>query len=358
MEHMPIKIMIADDNELLSSALYQFLKAKCYDVCVVSSGHDALERFACCDISIVIVDINLGDMSGLDVMSEIKRMYPPCQIIVITGCGDESKAVQALRSGACDYIAKPFNMEILAHSVKQCIEKFELMRENSVYQKQLEELVKQRTSELEEMNVNLKQILVKTVESLSRTVEIRDPYTYGHMTRVAELACKISDDIGMDSKFRTCVKMAGSLHDIGKLYVPHEILSKPTKLLPEEFMLVKCHCLFGYNILKEIPFKCEIARAVKQHHEKLDGSGYPDGLKGDEISLEAQLLAVCDVVEAIASHRPYRPALGLTEAVDEITRHKGTKFNVDFVNSCINVITQCDYDLEEIFRIRDETVEV
>lgn len=183
----------------------------------------------------------------------------------------------------------------------------------------------------------LETVLEQTAIALASAVEKRDPYTAGHQKRVAQLACAIAREMGFSDEEIRGVNVAGILHDIGKICVPAEILSKPAPLNDLEYAMIKSHCLAGYDILKGIHFTWPVAEIVMQHHERIDGSGYPQGLSGDEILLEAKILGVADVVESVASHRPYRPSLGSQRAIDEIHRNSGTLYDHDAVNACVQV---------------------
>lgn len=181
---------------------------------------------------------------------------------------------------------------------------------------------------------HLAQVYHQVIKTLSMTVEIRDPYTAGHQRRVAQLAVAIAQELGLSQDRQESLRIACSLHDIGKVTVPAEILSKPGHINPLEQELVKSHSRVGYEILKEIDFPGEIADFVLQHHERLDGSGYPAGLQGDEISLEARIIAVADVMEAMIFHRPYRPGLGVEKALEEISQERGKGLDAGVVDAC------------------------
>jgi PAS domain S-box-containing protein len=180
-----------------------------------------------------------------------------------------------------------------------------------------------------------RQAIVNTVQAIALTIEKRDPYTAGHERRVADLGVAIAREMRLPESQVEGLYMAGLIHDVGKIEVPAEILSRPGALSPAQFALVKTHCQAGYDIIKDIPTPWPLAAVALQHHERLDGSGYPNGLKGDDICIEARIMAVADVVEAMMSHRPYRAALGIDAALTEITAGRGTRFDAAAVDACI-----------------------
>jgi putative nucleotidyltransferase with HDIG domain len=188
--------------------------------------------------------------------------------------------------------------------------------------------------------------MIATVNTLASTVEMRDPYTAGHQRRVTILACAMAEEMGLTEEQFDGLRMAGLVHDIGKFSVPVEILNKPGRISETEFSIIKHHSQAGYNILKEIEFPWPVAQIVLQHHERLNGSGYPQGLKNGGIMLEAKILAVADVVEAMASHRPYRPALGINAALEEITKNQGILYEPEIVDVCKRLFTEKGFAFE------------
>ncbi|MCX6009176.1 MAG: HD domain-containing protein [Chloroflexi bacterium] len=187
---------------------------------------------------------------------------------------------------------------------------------------------------------SLRGVLTETVKSIVILGETRDPYTAGHQQRVAELACAIAGEMGLSEDQIEGIRVMGVIHDIGKVAVPAEILSRPGKLSNYEFGIIKTHPQAAYDILKGLEFPWPVAQAILQHHERLNGSGYPNGLSGEDIILEARILGVSDVVEAMASHRPYRPALGMDKALNEISQNKGTVYDANVVDVCLKLFTQ------------------
>ncbi|MES9958406.1 MAG: HD domain-containing phosphohydrolase [Sedimenticola sp.] len=189
-------------------------------------------------------------------------------------------------------------------------------------------------------------VLVKTIQAIALTVEKRDPYTAGHQERVSDLASAIAVEMGLTEEQVEGIRMGAMIHDIGKVYVPGEFLNRPGKLTEDEFSIIKTHAQVGYDIVKDIDFAWPVAEMILQHHERLNGSGYPNGLKGEEIILEARIMAVADVVEAISSHRPYRPGLGMDVALGEITDNRGTFYDPDAVDACLRLFNEKGYQIE------------
>jgi putative nucleotidyltransferase with HDIG domain len=189
----------------------------------------------------------------------------------------------------------------------------------------------------------LRQSLEQSIQTIASTVEARDPYTAGHQVRVAQLATAIAREMGLPEEQVNGIQLAAIVHDLGKIHIPAEILARPGKISDIEFSLIKTHPQAGYDILKDVKFPWPIAEMVLQHHEKLDGSGYPRGLKGGQIILESRILTVADVVEAMSSHRPYRPALGIDAALDEVTRKRGAHYDPQVVDACIKLFKEKNY---------------
>ena len=200
--------------------------------------------------------------------------------------------------------------------------------------------LKQKELKLQESQQRLQKSLRDFTKALAKMVESRDPYTAGHQERVAELAVAIAKEMGLPERRLTGIRIAGLLHDMGKISIPAEILTKPTQLSEIELALVKTHPQVAYEVLREIDFPWPVAEIIYQHHERWDGSGYPRGLKDDEILLEARILAVADVVEAMSSHRPYRPAYSIEEALEELTRNKGKLYDPEVVEACVRVFKE------------------
>ncbi|MBI4763515.1 MAG: HD domain-containing protein [Deltaproteobacteria bacterium] len=260
---------------------------------------------------------------------------------MVTGVDDPDVVEKALELGAYGYIVKPFKVSEVIINISSVLRRQRLEAENRIYQKNLEKMVADRT-------LKLHSALNGVIQAIGRTVESRDSYTAGHQRRSAELARSIARKLGLAEDRVEGIHMAGMIHDLGKLSVPAEILSKPAQLTGIEFDLIKAHPKVGYNILKEIDFPWPLAIVILQHHERINGSGYPNGLRGEETLLEARILAVADVVEAMASHRPYRPAVGIQKALEEISNNKGLLYDPEAVMACLKLF------YEDQFRFSNE----
>jgi putative nucleotidyltransferase with HDIG domain len=237
-------------------------------------------------------------------------------------------------------------IESIGASFKERHAFFQKAKETLLDKEVLEQMIAERTANLRKTMKDLRKALDAIVHVLALTVEVRDPYTAGHQRRVANLARAIAAEMGILKEVAESIYMGGVIHDLGKISVPAEILSKPSRLSENEFNLIKDHPQVGYNILKNIEFPWDIARMVLQHHEKMDGSGYPQGLSGEDILLEARILTVADIVEAMASHRPYRPALGIDKALEEISINKGKFYDTEAANACLRIFKDKEFEFK------------
>jgi PAS domain S-box-containing protein/putative nucleotidyltransferase with HDIG domain len=206
---------------------------------------------------------------------------------------------------------------------------------------------KRAEMELKESWERLHQALEGTIQAMALTIEIRDPYTAGHQRRVSKLSCAIARELGMSEDQVEGIRVAGDIHDIGKIYVPAEILSKPGQITAIEYGIIKTHPQIGFDILKTIKFPWPVAQIVLQHHERLDGSGYPLAISGDQILKEARILSVADIVEAMSSHRPYRPAQGIGKALEEVVQNKGLFYDSDVVEACVKLFQEKNFRFDD-----------
>ena len=340
-------VLIVDDNATNIDLLVNTLQQE-YRLGIAKRGANALEYATKYHPDLILLDIMMPEMDGYEVCTRLKenpdtRSIP---LIFISGMTETVNKTKGFEMGAVDYITKPFHTAEVKARVQTHIAlaqmKSRLQSQNAL----LEEMVEKKTVELQEM-------LHGSICSMAMMVEIRDPYTAGHQQRVAQLACAIAKKMGLSARIIEGIRIAGLLHDVGKIRIPVSILNRTGKLLDAEMDILKIHPQISYEILKNIAFPWPCAQMVFQHHERMDGSGYPLGLRGDEILLESRILSVADVTEARSSFRPYRPAQGIEAALTELREHRGTLYDVDAVDACLDLFAggefQFDYDQQKPF---------
>ncbi len=333
-------ILVVDDEEQILNMLKYLLEANNYGCTLAINAQEARNAMKDQHFEVVLCDVNMPGESGMDLARYVLTEYADTAVLMVTGADDPEIARTALEIGAYGYIIKPFKPSELIINVANAIRRRDLEIRSRDHRQNLERLVAERTEKLQDTLNHLQKILEGTIQAIAKTVESRDPYTAGHQERVTQLATAIAKELDMDGHRLEGLKMAGVIHDLGKISVPAEILSKPGRITETEFGLIKVHPQVGYDILKDIDFPWAIAQIVLQHHEKMDGSGYPQALSGNDILMEARILCVSDVVEAMASHRPYRAALGINVALEEIKKNSGILYDVEVVNACLNLFTQ------------------
>lgn len=341
-----MKILIVDDEKSIRLTLGEFLRREGYAVESAVDAETALsmrpEFF-----DIIITDVIMPRISGIELLKRVRERCDNVQIIIMTGEPTVDTAVMAVREGAYDYLIKPINKENLIRTVRQAAhlkslndEKLRLELANQQYQKNLEILVKNRTGALQKAMQSI-------IYLLSSVVELRDPYTAGHQRRVGNLASAIAQAMDMNTYIVEYIRIIGYIHDIGKIVIPSDILAKPGKLNALEMEMIKIHSTQGYEMLSKVDLPPIIGETVYQHHERLNGSGYPRGLSGNSILKEAQVIIVADVVEAMMSHRPYRPALGTEAALDEIRANSGILYRPEVVDACVELFEKNGYVIDD-----------
>lgn len=350
-----LKVLLIEDNQddvVLVSQYLAKLSAARVEIESCSRLDEALKRLGESDakIDVILMDLNLPDSNGLETFSMVHRCVPRIPIVVLSEVDDERLAVQAVREGAQDYLVKgQVNGDLLLRAMHYSVERMRTEEALRQVREELKARVQERTVELALANETLRRMVKevslageevrKALEGLihvvSLTIETRDPYTAGHQKGVADLAQAIAHLMGLPPERIEGLRLAAKVHDLGKISIPAEILAKPTHLNEIEMNLIQIHPQSGYDILKKVEFPWPIAQIVLQHHERIDGSGYPQGLTGPDILLEAKILGVADVVDAMCSHRPYRPAPGLEQALAEIRRNRGRLYDPTVVDSCL-----------------------
>lgn len=328
-------ILVVDDDTSIGQVMHIGIEQSGYKCFVADSPRKALSILEQHHVDVVVTDIKMPDMSGIELGKIAKSRYQT-EVIIMTGFITDFNYEDIVREGASDFIQKPVRIPEFIARLKRV-----LSERASRYE------LKQTLMKLQ-LNLDKFQLAMEgIVEAISVAVEMRDPYTAGHQKRVADLSCAIATLMGMHKEDIYGLRMASVIHDLGKLTVPAGILSKPGKLSDLEYQLIKSHVRAGYDILKQIDFPWPIADIILQHHERLNGSGYPQGLTKDQIILPARILAVADVFETIASHRPYRPALGLQPAIDELRLNRGTLYDSQVVDVCLSLVEKGQFEFTD-----------
>lgn len=326
-------ILVVDDDRAIRNLLHQKIKRSGYECFMAGDAQEALRVLEKQDIDVVITDINMPGLSGDKLTRIVKQKYDT-DVIIMTAYLEDFTYDRAIRTGASDFIEKPIRLNELIVRLERVLRERQLLQERDQAERELRDNVDK-----------LRRAIGGVVQAMARTVEIRDPYTAGHQKQVAGLASAIAREMGLSEDNVEGIRVAGMIHDVGKISVPAEILGKPTRLTELEFGIIKTHPEVGYDILKSIEFPWPIAQIVLQHHERMDGSGYPQGLSGEDILLEARIIGVADVVEAMASHRPYRAGLGIDKALQEISRNKGIFYDPDVVDACLGLFKDKGFKL-------------
>ena len=353
-------ILVIDDEELLRTMISTFLRRRNFIPVTAANGMLGLQEFDRLVPDLVLVDLRMPEMNGLDFLTGLREKSSETPVIVISATEHLSDVVEALRRGAWDFIIKPIDLTLLEHAIQKSLERARLLRENARYRLFLEEEVRKRTEELDrelQTRIAAQNALRESLDviegamksfilAMTRIVETRDPYTAGHQQRVSQMACTIAEEMGMAAEQVDTIRWASLIHDIGKISVPAELLNKPGRLSEIEFNIIKTHPVIGYNILSPIEFPWPLAETVFQHHEKMDGSGYPRGLLGNEIMPEARIIRLADVVEAMSAHRPYRPRLSTDQIILDLQQERGTSFETQVVDVCLKLISDKRLDLE------------
>ncbi len=325
-------IMVVDDEDLIRDMILQGVKLAGYRCISAGNGDEALILMEKNRVDIVITDINMPGMNGIELTQKIRKDFDS-DIIIMTGFVKDFSYENVIVQGASDFIQKPVTLDELELRLQRVLKERTIFAErNKAEEENMQALQK------------LRKTIIGTIYAMAMTIEIRDPYTAGHQRRVANLSRAMGKELCLSPDQIEGLGMAGVIHDLGKISIPSEILSKPGNLSRLEYEIMKTHPQVGYDILKSIEFPWPLAEITAQHHERLDGSGYPFGLKENEIIFETKILSVADVVEAMASHRPYRPVEGgINYALDEISKQRGIAYDPQVVDVCLYLFNKKDY---------------
>jgi putative two-component system response regulator len=322
------RCLIVDDDAQIRQVLARVIRTHGLSTLEAKSGADALAVLAReGEVPICVSDIYMPEMDGVTFLREVLKKYPDMAVIMLTGVAEVNTAVECLKMGALDYISKPVILEEVRARLDKALQKRDLVLQNRYYQQNLETRVK----ELDRSN---RLSIINGVQTLVQALEAKDAYTSGHSTRVSRYATKAAVRLGFTGDSLEHIRLGGELHDIGKIGTREDILNKPGPLSHEEFQHIKAHATLGEKILA--PFLAAspaVLRIVRSHHERLDGSGFPDSLRGDQIPLEARIVAVVDAFDAMTTDRAYRRPRSAAEAVQELRRCAGAHFDPAVVDA-------------------------
>jgi len=321
------KILVVDDEEAIREVVSTMLEAQGFECATAENGRLAqayLERHT---PDLVLSDMVMPEMDGIRLLEWVHGHNPDIPVIIVTAMHDLATALEAIRRGAYDYILKPFERDQLFLSVRRALDHRRLVLENQKYQSDLERVVEERTGQLKGTLQQLEQSYDDTLEALGGALDLKDAETEGHCRRVTAFTIAIAKAMKVSPLDLPVIARAAFLHDIGKMAIPDSVLRKPGPLNDDERKVMRTHCDIGYNMVTRIPFLREAAQIVLAHQEYFDGTGYPRGLKGEEIPLGARIFAVADALDAMISDRPYRKALSVAHARGEIKRCSGTQFD-------------------------------
>jgi putative nucleotidyltransferase with HDIG domain len=313
----PIAVLVVDDDESVRTIVSRFLVARGYRVDAAASGAAALKSLARARFPLAVFDVDMPAMSGVELVRHALRADPDLAIVMLTGADDAATATEALSSGAFDYLTKPIDSAIFEQAIGKALHKRRLLIEQRRIERLIREEVDSKAAELHALSMNVAETLIKAMEAKS-------PYLRGHAKRTSELAASIAEALGLDATTIEQVRLAGRLHDVGKIGIRDAVLDKPGKLTPEEVEHVRDHVRIGMEILSPLAHLGPVLRFVADHHERWDGTGYLQAFRGEEISIGGRILAAVDAFDAVTTRRSYQEAMPRTEAIAYLGSHVGT----------------------------------
>ncbi len=316
-----LSCLVVDDEPHLRHILVRLLTEEGFACREAGNGTEALRELERKPADLIISDIRMPELDGIQLLPELRRRWPDSAVVMVTAVSEVRSAIWCLTEGALDYVAKPFQVEDVQARVRQALEKRRLILENRDYQQNLERKVDAQARRIEEL-------FVVGVQSLAHALEAKDPYTRGHSARVASYAMAVARTLGLDEGALADLRIGAELHDVGKIGVRESVLNKPDKLTDEEYLHIMEHTVIGEKILTPLlKDRPGILHIVRSHHERVDGSGLPDGLKGDAIPLTVRIVTVVDAFDAMTTGRAYRPPLSTPAVMQELRIESGRQFD-------------------------------
>lgn len=334
----PLRLLLVDDEPEIRKILSTQLKSEGFVIDEVSSSREAIGQMRRRDYSAVLCDIRMNGMSGVELLQAIRVFDHRIAFLLVSGLNDLSLAVESMKLGADDYIPKPFKLEEMRERVLKALERRRKLWESLNRERNMASAIQERDREILKRDREIHALFLKGVQSIVLSLEAKDRYTKNHSKKVSELSDKIAEEMGFGPSMRRRIRIAALLHDIGKIGIDRKILHKEGPLTDEEYEKIKEHPLISERILKPMMRRFpDIVLSVRHEHEKFDGSGYPDGLKGDSIPMASRIIAVADCHDAITSDRPYRKTQAKEIAVRVIETGSGTQFDPNVVTAYLKV---------------------
>jgi len=333
-----VTVLVVDDEEPIRNALRKFLKQQQFEVHAASSAEEALQQLRLHKISLMLSDIRMPGTSGVDLVPQALEIEPELAILMLTAVNDATSAALCMQRGAMDYLTKPIELVDLGRAVQRALKRRETLVENRHLNQWLKEEVTTRTAELHRQQHRMERISTATLEALVNALEAKDPYLRGHSARVADLSANVATEMGLAEEEVERVRMAGRLHDLGKIGTRDAVVNKEGPLTAEQFEHVKQHVIIGAQILAPLAHLGDIVAMVKSHHERFDGTGYPDGLRGEEIPQGGRVIAAAEVYDALTTARPYQDKLTPEEAVERMADLSGTVLDPKVYEALLKIV--------------------
>jgi putative nucleotidyltransferase with HDIG domain len=322
------RCLVVDDEPLVRRSVVRMLEPlgfSCLEAATGKEGLDALEQTGECPL--IVSDLRMPELDGMGLLAEVRRRWPDTAVIMLSGVAETGTAVEALQLGAADFLLKPVAIKEMHARVARVLEKRSLVMQNRFYQAHLEQQVQAQAE-------RIKELFLEGVQMLARALEAKDAYTRGHSIRVSQYAVATAEELGFGAAAIEAIRIGGELHDIGKIGMREAVLHKPGSLTADEFRQVIEHPALGERMLSPLARETPaVLRIVRSHHERIDGAGFPDGLRGDGIPFEARIVAVADSFDAMTTRRPYRASRSPSEALDELRRVAGTQLDAAAVEA-------------------------
>jgi putative nucleotidyltransferase with HDIG domain len=319
-----VSVLVVDDEEPIRNALRKFLKQQQFEVYTAGSGEEALQQLRLHKVALMLSDIRMPGTSGVDLVPQALEIEPELAILMLTAVNDATSAALCMQRGAMDYLTKPIELADLGRAVQRALKRREMLLENRELNQWLKEEVTTRTAELQRERNRLERVSTATLEALVNALEAKDPYLRGHSARVADLSANIAAELQIPEEEVERVRMAGRLHDLGKIATREGVVNKEGPLTPEEFEHVKQHVIIGAQILAPLTHLGDVVSMVRSHHERWDGTGYPEGLRGEEIPIGGRIIAAAEVFDALTTSRPYQEKMTPEQAAERLGDLSGT----------------------------------